>query len=542
MTTSYRDKIIDYYKIILAIGWLYADDDGYISYILGDEKRPATINGKRVYLPTREQMKIKDHETRIGFHPLRESYNLGISDVLASLRDQYVMRLNASIAYFMKELIDIGFDQKNQKNLNSEQSPVLDALTQCNEKTVKTFADLMKRTGARNDADQFINIFIKRGGEVGGHAYGRAAIVTFPIYQQLLEGSAKVNGVAISGKDREMFIKLFQFIFPTIVNKESFNVGINSKSAPFMEALIRSTFKVVAELVESAKPYMKLLAAPTMLSFPEDMGIWLEIFDSKDQVERLAQSIPNLSVGEEIEEKDDVEDDRRREHARGSESKRELPIEKPASTSVKKTDDIRVPDSISRLHVDNTRRGRLILGAPSTASTAGEALGKSQPDRDQRNSGADRAISSGRSVSRDTELDREKERRRREEEDRLRRAREREREEEEAREEEERRRRRERDRDYDDRDRPRGRERERDRDYDRDYDDRERGRARGGRDHTGDIFDDNPVLSRALRDEEDTRYRDDDRYRSRDRDYRPRRRDLRDRYRDDDDRNYRRRR
>lgn len=517
---NYRDKILDYYKILLAIGWLKVEEDGYVSLVLGDDVRPATINGKRLYLPTREQMKIKDHESRIGFHPLRENYNLGISDVLASLRDQYVMRLNASIAYLMQELIAIAHDQKNQKNLTTEQSRVLDALKLVSANTVKDFASLQKKTRANNNADQFINIYVRKGGMVAGKTYGRAAIITFPIYQQLVEGNKKINGVEISGKDRDMLIALHKFIFPTIDDKESFNVGVNTKSAPFIEALIRATFNVVDQLVECAKPYMEMIPVPYLLEFPKDMGVWLEIFDDKDLVEKLALSIPNLSRGEEaIEEVAKADPPWKDERdAPKSESRSETPAE-PAKP-----------------------RGRLTLGSPPPAST-GESLGKVQPAQERRDSVPEhRAINSGRGVARDSDLSREEERRRREEEDRIRRQKERE--------EQEERERRRREREEEDR-RYRERQRERDREYDDrrrdrdDYDDRDRERSRGrddrddrDRGRTGDPFEDNPVLRRALEDEED---RGRGRGRGRGRDYerdRPRTaREERDRYyRDDRDR------
>jgi hypothetical protein len=481
---SLRDKIIDYYKILLAIGWLEADEAGNVSLVIGDDVMPATIDGKRVILPTREQMKNRNWEHRIGFHPLRESYNLGISDVLANLRDQYVQRLNASIAYLMKELIDIGYNTEGQKNLSTEQLQVMNALQQCSDTTVKSFASLQKKTQASNSADQFINIFIKKGGMVNDQTYGRAAIVSFPIYQQLVEGNEKVNGVKITGKDREMFIKLYKFIFPTIDNKEAFNVGVNARSAPFLEALIRATFGVVDQLVETSKPYMSLVAMPTILTFPNDMGDWVEIFDSKDMVEKLASAIPNLTRGEEAEEPTEPKALPSRDERREPEQERKVEI--TANVNADKA----------------SPRGRMILGAPAGAT--GESLTKTTGER---------AVVTGRGVSRDSDLDREAERKRREEEDRVRRQREREDEEERAR------RRRERDEEDRDRGTRSTRDRDDDRDRGRDRDDERRNRSRDEEDdrtrRTGDIFEDNPVLRGNLRDEED--YARRDRGRGRDR-------------------------
>lgn len=527
---NYRDKILDYYKILLAIGWLKADEDGNVSLVIGDDVRAATIEGKRVVLPTRDQMKNRDWTSRIGFHPLRESYNLGISDILANLRDVYVQRLNTSIAYLFQELIAIAYDQKNQKNLNSEQAAVLDALKHVSEKTVSSFADLQKKTRARNDTDQFINIFIRKGGMVGGQTYGRAAIVSFPIYQKLLEGEEKINGVKISAKDRDMLIKLFQFVFPTIDNKESFNVGVNTKTAPFLEALVRATFGVVDQLVETSKPYMEIVSLPSLLQFPEDMGEWIEIFENKELVEKLSSSIPNLTRGDEGAE----EIEERKAAATATRSERREPTKQETTVSVEKT----------TMTTETERpRGRMTLGAPAP-HTSGDSLGKARPDQDNA-SGSDRARHT---VARDSDIDREEARRRREQEDRERRQREREEEEERARrrreqeedEREYRERKRQLERELDDLDRGRGRDSRDSRD-DRGYrdrdrrDDRDRGRDDGRTRNTGDIFEDNPVLRSNLRDEErDSRYdsrRDDRRRDPRDSRYRDDRYD--DRYRDD---------
>ena len=542
---SLRDKIIDYYKILLELGWLEADENGEVSLVIGDERMPATINGQRLIVPTIEQMKNYNWDDRIGFHPLRESYNLGISDVLANLRDQYVMRLNVSIAYLMKELVDIGYNVAGQKDLTTEQGQVLNALPHCNKNTVACFESLQKKTRAQNNADQFINIFIRKGGMVEGKTFGRAGIVTFPIYQKLVEGEEKINGVKISNKDREMFIALFRFIFPTIDNTDAYNVGVNTRTAPFLEALIRATFNVVDDLVEAAAPYMPIVSMPTILTFPKEIGIWKEIFEDRDLFERLAATIPNLSRGEEAV----VED-------------------KPAratSSSTSRSEPSRSRDPEPEAAAAPKPRGRMILGDASPA--IGTFVGKSSAGRETSSSSNDRQVAqvtTGRTAARDVELDREAERRRREEDDRERRQREKE-------EEEDRRRRELRRKEDDEVERKRrelrdeldrlegrgGRDRD---DRGRDYDDRGRGRSRdrddrddrGSRSRTGDPFDDNPALRANLRDEEDRgrgRSRSDRDYDDRDgrrrgvrdirdggRDDRSRGRGRRDYY--DDDRDY----
>lgn len=488
-----RDKIIDYYKILLDLGWMVADEDGNVSVKLGDQLMPATINGMRVVLPTRDQMKNQDWKTRVGFHPLREAFNLGISDMVATLRDQFVQRLNASIAYLMKELIAIAYDQDNQKNLTTEQSQVLNALPKCDATLVKDFESIQKSTKSRNNADMFINIFIKRGGVVKGVTYGRAGIVTFPIYESLKKPEKEpINGVKLTNKNREMLIKLYEFVFPTLLaDPEFFNVGINSRSAPFIESLVRAVLNVVDALVETAQPYMDKVDLPEILQFPEEIGIWKEIFDSKDMVEKLARTIPALNsneVGEEMDREKEVEVRR--------ETRRE---ERDMGRADEVRDRGHLGATTSSAATSSAPRGRMVLGAPAPVSSASETLGKALPDRTREASGTDRAVTSEREARSAADRERRelerRERELREREERL----ERERRAEEERELRERRR----ERDYDDR-------RTRDRDYDRDdrrrdRDDRDydRDERRRERERTGDIFEDNPALRSALLEEED---------------------------------------
>lgn len=533
MTKSFRDEILDHYITMLELGWCVVDEEGNVSMVVGDVNLPATIDGKRIVLPTRDQMKNRDWEHRLGFHPLRESFNKGISPILSNMRDLYVQRLNTSIAYLMQEFVAIGKNTDGQKDLTTEQSQVLNALTHCNENTVKTFDSLRKKTLSSPTADQFVNVFIKKGGVVNGQTFGRAAITTFPIYQKLVEGVDKINGVKITGKEREMFTKMYQFIFKDIDKVDGYNVGVSSKTAPFMEALMRGTIKVANEIDSVAEPYLPIVPLPYFITFPEKMNDWIEIFDDKDKAQLLADSIPNLSGN--YAEEDEKKEAPRRETSTTTER---APAREESRSE---------PEPVRR-------RGPL---------TMGEMLGGSKPPIVESKPVAKPPVVTtpsldGRRVMTNEEMDREELRKRREEEDRIRRQRDREEEEDrelrrKRREEDERldRERRERDRERDrDRDRRYDRDDDRDRDrYDRDDRDRDRGRYdRDDRDddRDGDVFDKNPVLRSTMRREEDDRDgrrrrpgRDDRGRGNRIRDIRDGGRDRYDRDDRDDDRYYR---
>jgi len=451
-----RNELISHYKVLLELGWLVSDSDGFVSVKLGDETMPATVGGKRLILPTVEQMKDTNWSNRIGFHPLRESYNLGISDVLACLRDQYVQRLNTSISYFMKELIDISFNKENQKNLTIEQAEVLNVLSKCDKVTVRQFESILKKTKSRNDASQFINIFIKRAGTVNNVAYGRAAIVTLPIYDDLISNKDTINGIKLSQKDRDMFRRLYEFVFPSLrLGKEPFNVGINTRTAPFLECLVKSVIKVAQELVEVSAPYKELLDLPSILDFPEGITEWIDIFDSKDRAERYAKLVPALNSNEDGEVK----------HER------------------KEIKEMPTREEVREVKKDTKPRGIMTMGYPPP-----------QQNGSTKEISHTYQVPSHGAVQFNSEYDRlqEEKRKIREKEEELRRK------------EEELERRSRQDRDYDRNDRR--------------YDERDDGRRRDPepRKRTGDPFEDNPVLRGYAREEDrydrGGRYRDRERY------------------------------
>lgn len=513
-----RDKLMTLYTNLLAVGWLYPDEHGQISAKIANIDMPAMLGDKRLVLPTREQMKNKDWSKRVPFHPLSEQLNLGVSDVLAEFRKQVESRLNTSIGFLIKNLIRIAVDVEGQKNLTSEQGQVLNILSKAKVRTQEKYDELEKKMRAAGVTNGFLNLFIRRGGMIGGQGFTRAGIATFPLYNELCEGNKTINGVTFGKDDHAMFKELHEFIFPTLLtDKEWYNVGVNQRTAPTVEAFVRLTIRLISDLMETARPYMDIMPGSNIiLNFPQELGDWISLFDDADEFERARRAVPPQDGNEGSPNPKEGQDEGR---ARRLESSKREEVE-PEERESERREVVREEDP-----VQSAAGGFRAIGSrPSEIkpeySTAKKGT-TSQPVQSGR--GIDHAAIERERREREEQDDREwedRERRRRERED------------EEDRIERDRRRRRqdERDREYD-RDRDRDRDRRRGDDYgrrdERDDDDRERGRKRS--------LWDNPIAQDLL-DESEREERYGNRRGSRDRDYdRGRDRD-RDRYGRGDDR------
>lgn len=514
-----RDKIIDYYKTLLAVGWLKTDEDGAVYYTDAQGDRPATIGGKRLVLPTRAQMASPKFDEMVRFHPLREHINLGVSDVLSTFNVQVSNRLSTSLQYVMKAFIDLAADQDVHKTLTSQQGQVLNVLSKVDAKTKdrfkKSFDELTKKMQLTNGVISFVNIYIKRGGTVGGQAYNRVGIATFPLYKELAEGKKVIAGCKLANDDRDQLRALYEFIFPSLLtDPEWYNVGVNTRTAPNLEAFVRVTIRLIQDLVQAAAPYVDVLPGlQAALDFPENLTDWIDLFDDKNAVEKAAHSIPSQKGNEGATPEEERETERRKD----SDQRRHRESDDRDNKKEDVRESERTPEPTAKPE-EPKKRGIMRIGNPTPDPVSGVVKPPSLTP-----------TQSGLNHSEIERIRRENQRRREEQEE----------------EDREYRRRRERDRDYDDddrRDSRRGRDRDRDRDYDDDRRDRRDSRDRDrdrDRERRGGAWD-NPVLARNLDDA-----RDDERYgrRGRDRDYDDDRRGRgRDRYDDRDDRYSRRRR
>lgn len=285
-------KLIQLYKDILSVASLKADNDGMISAEAGGRSSPFMVEGKRLVLPTHENLRNPDWANRVVFHPLSENNMRGESKVMEKFRAAINTRLNYVTMLLGEELLGLTVDTAAHKRLNPDQTVLLTALLGADEKskTLEQFQALVKAMGLGNPERSFVHVFLKRGGIVKGKKYNRACIVSFPLYEELGKEDAKqIYGVTVSKKNKALLRKLMEFIFPGIETPTHFDSGSESDIGPFLDCLMQSIIKLGSCINQIVDDYEKLLAEPDTFRFNSD---WVDVFENLNQLLPEIRAIP----------------------------------------------------------------------------------------------------------------------------------------------------------------------------------------------------------------------------------------------------------
>lgn len=276
-------KINEIYKSVLSFAGMTADEYGFVSVNLVGKQVPTEISGKRLTLPTREN--LSKPEGKIFFHAFSENALHGESEVFKKYKDVVNTRLNLSIGFLMLNLLNIVVSPSIHPKLTPEQKELLKVIGDPNDKSYEDLNMWIQREARKDPSMMFTNIYIKRGGYFGGEKHGRVAIVSFP-FHSLLKQESIPN---MRKRDVPVFNNLFEFIFPEVEEEEYYNAPSNSMTAPYMESLLRSAHKISSRINEVANLYKDYITDIEDLTF--DLS-WTEQFDEIDKLKGVILEIP----------------------------------------------------------------------------------------------------------------------------------------------------------------------------------------------------------------------------------------------------------
>lgn len=276
-------KIIDIYRDVINYAGMSADEYGYISFNLADLSAPTEIDGKRLTLPTRENLRAP--EGKVFFHAFSENALHGESEVFRKYKQYLNTRINVSINYLIQGLLNIMLSNSIHAKLNPEQRELLKLKGEPDNKTLANYTSWSIKASGENPESAFCNIYIKRGGIYKGEKNGRVAIVNFTFYNQLKDG--EITG--FREKDKPILNKLMEFIFPEINEDEYYNSPSNSMSAPYMEALLTSSFKIVSRINEVISIYKDFIEDSEHVLFDTS---WVDKFETIDSIKGLILEVP----------------------------------------------------------------------------------------------------------------------------------------------------------------------------------------------------------------------------------------------------------
>lgn len=288
-------KIADFYKSILTVGSMVADDNGLISARVDTASVPILVGGKRLVLPTKEHISNPDKSEIVLFHPLSENILRGESDVMAKFRNTTNIRLNYVLGVLLTEIITLSTSPKMMVGLDPDRLELLTIFKDADEKTLPMFHNLLKAMGQGNIEKCFVHFFIKKGATIHGKSHRRGAIATFPLYEELSKNESGAYGVKIRKKDHASLIAALEYILPNIGTKDAYSRGSLSDYAPTLDALLLGVLGIASHLNSIIEKYNDVLENIRSLSYADD---WVPMLDNMNLFVNELRLLPMQSGNE----------------------------------------------------------------------------------------------------------------------------------------------------------------------------------------------------------------------------------------------------
>lgn len=287
-------KLIDFYKHVLGTCNIIADE-GLLSFQFGDRKHPAMAKGKRMALPTQENLRNGEYAI---FHPLMESAAGSETAVMERVRTVISQSLHVRLTTLMGELLNLANNVGEHSKTNSEQSDLLVLLKDVDTDTAAKWLQLCSQA-SKDDAFSTVHIFIKKQARVGDRTYARGAIVSWPLYEALkkmaAEGGKKLGTVTLRMKDKDALIKLMQYVVDGIDVPGKYNVGSASDVGPSFDCLMRAVAGVAEAINTTTDTFERFVTNTDMIKVDTS---WMEQLSDLHSMLPEIRAIPMQDNGQ----------------------------------------------------------------------------------------------------------------------------------------------------------------------------------------------------------------------------------------------------
>lgn len=276
---------ITYYTALLNSADCPVEADGKVMFENGQGQMvPVKCVGKDLVLPTPAFLAKPDWDTFVAFHPVSESIARGESEVLQKLQDIIRLKLWKQYTALSEELLIMASTDKLKGNVNAAQAKVLGPLAEADEKTIKSFNQIIsKSTPTYNGGEdhRLINLYLRRGGTANGERYSRQCVVSFPLYEAVCRAEdskeRKVFGVELRVKDIKVLKALHETMLPGS-DTDAYNFGTTAGIAPYFVALMGSYVNIANQLNTILKPFSRIVKTITVIDTSWDRGEDLKAF------------------------------------------------------------------------------------------------------------------------------------------------------------------------------------------------------------------------------------------------------------------------
>lgn len=251
------------YNSILPSFSCIPDEDGLIDSVNPTgTKKPATIGGATLVLPTQARLRKGFPEEMLPFHPLCESMaRQGTSPVIQYLQRAAKAYIAYSVVTMAQHLLEIACDKTLHKDLPPDCLDFLVKLADVDtDKNIKTvFTNLISAATKKN---RLVTVYLKNGGTFNGSKVNRSCIIRIPVMEDLQQKGKTVLGVGVSEKQRRILIALFKLIVPFGDNPEEYSYGTTSRQAPYLQCLLVAYAKITKVLNQCINNYGVPLQLP----------------------------------------------------------------------------------------------------------------------------------------------------------------------------------------------------------------------------------------------------------------------------------------
>lgn len=256
-------ELTQLYQSILASLNVKADADGLLSLEFGGKSFSATVDSKRLVLPTQERLRQGLGDTLIAFHPLSENILRGESPVLKKFKTYVVTRLTQVIWGLLEGFTTILVDHKAHTKLTPSQKSLLLTMPDADDKTYQALEKIVEAM-QENNRRKLVSVYLNRGGKLRMEKFARAAVVNFPILSEFENDDSTIWDVKLRKRDFTGFEKLFEFILPNS-DSQTYSYGSNDSNAPFFDALVHAYLNVATQLNKVTTLFSKHLDHPEEL-------------------------------------------------------------------------------------------------------------------------------------------------------------------------------------------------------------------------------------------------------------------------------------
>lgn len=233
------NELLQFYQSAIGVSDLTADEHGNISGgLFAGVLKEALVDGRRLILPTYENLRRPDKENFIILHPLKENViRRGESKIMLAMRTWATRRAFTSLAALITETLSLALDSSKHTRLGPEQANFLKSLIEVDQTALKNMVDVLEACMFKHAQHPGLVISVRRpGANIGtsSRRVRRTSTMTFPLYdrikvlyeqdfgdkvhlpkgQKLQKEKRVINGVEIRKTDVALFKRLFEMIVP----------------------------------------------------------------------------------------------------------------------------------------------------------------------------------------------------------------------------------------------------------------------------------------------------------------------------------------